>query len=95
MAPFTRTAFRMTAFGAEATYATTAATNPTVVMCTATFHRRTSDDADPTQVDESLRSIRYDLLASPATNVTAASVTVTHAQLAALIREASRQAAGL
>lgn len=89
----------MTFFGCNANYTGGSAT-PDSVTCQAVFKRRYVNDADPADVEESgpQRSVSFDLFAAPATQVTVAvggGVTVTHAQLAALLRKASEQAGGL
>src|SRR4051812_17610974 len=93
----TRQSYRLYAFGCNATYATASATNPTAVTCQAVFKRNITNPVDPTDSEESAKSlsISFDLLASPATQTTAAGVTVTDAQLAALLRKRSETAAGL
>lgn len=97
---YTRQNYRMTFFGCNASYATPAATNPSSVAAQAVFKRNFINDSDANDFEESQThvSVSFDLLAVPATTVTVAvggGVTVTHAQLAALLRKASEQAAGL
>lgn len=96
---YTRETYRMAFFGCNPNYSG-AGNTPVSVNCQAVFKRRYVNDADATDVEESGKqlSIGFDLLAAPATQVTVAiggGVTVTHVQLAALLRKASEQAGGL
>ncbi|HYB97512.1 MAG TPA: hypothetical protein VEC57_00065 [Candidatus Limnocylindrales bacterium] len=75
-------------------------TNPVSVTCTSAFKRRYVNDADPNDSEESSKelAVSFDLLAAPATQTTVSvggGVTVTDAQLAALIRRRSEIAGGL
>lgn len=96
---YSRSTYRMVFFGVNPTY-TNGSVTPTAVACSAVFKRRYVNDADNTDAEEATQqlNVSFDLLAAPATQVTVAvggGVTVTHAQLAALLRKASEQAGGL
>lgn len=97
---FSRSAFRITGITGSAGYATAAATTPNSVVMTASFERRYTNDSDAADSEESAtkRAVSFDLLAAPATQTTVTvggGATVTDAQLAALIRKRSENAAGL
>lgn len=96
---YSRQSYRMMFFGVNPTYVN-GATNPTTVVCHAVFKRRYVNDADANDAEESGAqfNVSVDLLAAPTTQVTVATgggVTVTHAQLAAIIRRTMEQAGGL
>lgn len=97
---YTRQSYRMAFFGCNATYATATATNPTSVTCQAVFKRNYTNQSDANDAEESGAglSASFDLLTAPTTQTTVnvgGSVTVTDAQLAALIRKRSETAGGL
>lgn len=96
---YSRSAYRMAFFGVNPTY-NNGSTNPTAVVCSGVFKRRYVNESDSNDFEESGQqlNVSFDLLVAPTTQVTVAAgggVTVTHAQLAALIRKATEQAGGL
>jgi len=95
---YTRQTARLARFQSEVTY--NASGTATAVKCEAFFRRRFVNDADANDVEEAGFVVRasYDLLEAPANQTTVAvggGVTVTDAQLAAILRKRSEQAAGL
>jgi hypothetical protein len=89
----------MAFFGCNPVYSN-GGNNPVSVTCQALFKRRYTNDSDSNDSEESSQqlNVSLDLLAEPTTQVTVAvggGVTVTHAQLAALLRKVSEQAGGL
>lgn len=86
---------RLFRFQCDAVYAA----NGTVssVQAAAFFKRRLVNDSDATDVIEhpQITEISYNLIETPATGITAAGITVTRAQLAALIKKDAETRAGL
>lgn len=96
----TRQNYRLFVFGCNATYADASSTTPTSVICQAVFKRNITNPNDANDSEESAKALgaSFNLLAAPATQTTVnvgGGVTVTDAQLAALIRKRSETAAGL
>jgi hypothetical protein len=97
--PYTRQAYRLARLQCDPTYIPGQAA-PTAVRIEAFFRRRYVNDADSTDVEESpaLLPASFDLLATPANTTTVAiggGITVTDAQLAALLRKRCEQSVGV
>ena len=96
---YTRAAYRLHFFGSNPTYVN-GQNNPTSVALQGVFKRRYVNDSNPDDFEESgaQLSANVDLLLAPTTQVTVATgggVTVTHAQLAALIRKVLETSGGI
>lgn len=95
---FTRQTARLVRFQCDASYSP--AGTLIGVRADAYFKTRYVNDTDPNDAEEApnAQHVAFDLLATPGNTTTVAiggGVTVTDAQLAALIRKRSEQAAGL
>jgi hypothetical protein len=92
---YTKSTYRLFRFQCDATY--NAAGTVTSVPTQAFFKSRFTNDSDPNDEVEHpvITQLGFDLIQSPATQITAAGATVTRLQLAALIRKDAETRFGL